>query len=200
MNKGIVTEVKNRIIQHGPGWCFTPKHFLDLDSDTGVRSALSRLERDQVIRRLSQGLYEYPRTHEVLGTLPPQLEEVAKALAEKDGIRIQPSGAYAANLVGLTEQVPAKVIFLTSGRKKSFKIGKLEITLKTAQEKTLHATGKVGLAIQAMKNIGKSHIDEIAQARLTRFLVDVPKDEIRTNLKYAPQWIRSIILKITEKR
>ncbi len=200
MNKGIVAEIKHRISEHGPGWCFTIKHFLDLDSDMGVRKALSRLEKDKTIRRLAQGLYEYPRTHEALGMLPPQLEEVAKALTEKDGIRIQPSGAYAANLVGLTEQVPAKVIFLTSGRKKSFKIGKLEITLKTAQEKTLHATGKVGLAIQAMKNIGKTHIDEIAQARLTRFLTDVPRDEIRANLKYAPQWIRSIIMKITEKK
>jgi hypothetical protein len=200
MNRGIITEVKNRIMQHGPGWCFTLKHFLDLDSDTGVRSALSRLEQEHIIRRLSQGLYEYPRSHDVLGTLPPKLEEVAKALAEKDGIRIQPSGAYAANLVGLSEQVPAKVIFLTSGRRKSFKIGKLEITLKTATEKTLHATGKVGLAIQAMKNIGKLHIDNIAQSRLARFLEDVSNDEIRMNLKYAPQWIRSTILKITEKK
>lgn len=200
MNKGIITEIKNRINDHGPGWCFTIKHFLDLDSDMGVRKALSRLEKEKTIRRLTQGLYEYPRNHEVLGTLPPQIEEVAKALAEKDGIRIQPSGAYAANLVGLTEQVPAKVIFLTSGRKKSFKIGKLEITLKPAQEKTLHATGKVGLAIQAMKNIGKENIDEIAQARLARFLADIPIDEIRMNLKYAPQWIRSNILKITEKK
>ncbi len=95
---------------------------------------------------------------------------------------------------------PRKLFFLPGAAKKNFKIAKLEITLKTAQEKTLHATGKVGLAIQAMKNIGKSHINQIAQARLTRFLVDVPNDEIRTNLKYAPQWIRSIILKITEKK
>ncbi len=105
MMQPIIIAVKNRIIGHGRGWCFTAKHFLDLDSETGVRTALFRLQRDNMIRRLTQGLYEYPRQHKSLGVLPPQVDEVAKAIAEKNGIRIQPSGAYAANLVGLSEQV-----------------------------------------------------------------------------------------------
>ena len=198
MNNTVVSEVKNRIISNGKGWCFSPKHFIDLDSDTGVRSALSRLEKEGMIRRLSHGLYEYPRVHEELGILPPQIDQVAKAISEKNGIRIQPSGAYAANLVGLTEQVPGKVIFLTNGPSKKFKIGKLEISLKTAREKTLHATGKVGLAIQALKNIGKDHIDDKSISRLKRFLNDVSESELKLNLKYAPQWVRNIILSIRE--
>src|SRR5665648_1260257 len=105
MTKSIVDKVKQRIIEHGRGWCFTPKHFLDLDSDTGVRSALSRLQEKRVIRRLAQGIYDYPREHQVLGILPPKAEEVAKAISEKNAIQIQPSGAYAANLIGLSEQV-----------------------------------------------------------------------------------------------
>lgn len=198
MSESIIAEVKKRIKDNGPGWCFTPKHFLDLDSDTGVRRALSRLEKDKVIRRLAQGLYEFPRTHEVLGQLPPQIDQIAKALSEKNGIRIQPSGAYAANLVGLIEQVPGRVTFLTNGPSKKLKIGKLEITFKTAREKTLHATGKVGLAIQAIKNLGKANVDEKVHEKLKRFLSDVSEDELRLNLKHAPQWIRSIILKIRE--
>lgn len=198
MNNTIVSEVKNRITSNGKGWCFTPKHFVDLDSDTGVRSALSRLEKEGMIRRLSHGLYEYPRVHKELGMLPPQIDQVAKAISEKNGIRIQPSGAYAANLVGLTEQVPGRVIFLTNGPSKKFKIGKLEILLKTAREKTLHATGKVGLAIQALKNIGKNHIDDKSISRLRRFLGDVSENELKQNLKYAPQWVRNIILSTRE--
>ena len=115
MPQCIVNVVKNRILGHGRGWCFTPKHFQDLDSDTGVRSALSRLQRDKMIRRLAQGLYEYPREHVDLGVLPPQVDQIAKAIAEKNGLRIQPSGAYAANLVGLSEQVPGRIVFLTNG-------------------------------------------------------------------------------------
>ena len=183
MSKSIVSAVKDRILSRGRGWCFTPKHFQDLESATGVRSALSRLEHDKVIRRLTQGLYEYPREHGVLGTLPPQIEELAKAFAEKNGLRIQPSGAYAANLVGLSEQVPGRVIFLTNGPAKKLKIGKLEIVFRTAREKSLHASGKVGLVIQSLRNLGKAHVDEIVRARLRRFLKGTNPQELKKNMK-----------------
>jgi hypothetical protein len=200
MSQSIVSAVKNRIIGHGKGWCFTPKHFLDLDSDTGVRSALSRLQKEKIIRRLAQGLYEYPREHEVLGTLPPKVDEVAKAIAEKNGIRIQASGAYAANLVGLTEQVPGRIIFLTNGPSRKIIIGKLEIVLRTTTEKNMHAAGtKLGLVILALKNIGIDHVDKIARARIKKFLQGTTDQELKKNLKYAPQWIRVIVFSIMEE-
>jgi hypothetical protein len=78
---------------------------------------------------------------------------------------MQPAGAYAANLVGLSEQVPGRIVFLTNGPSKKVKIGKLEIIFRTAREKTMHAAGtKVGLVIQSLKNLGKDHIDDIARA------------------------------------
>ena len=128
--------------------------------------------------------------------LPPQIEEIAKAIAEKNGLRIMPSGAYAANIVGLSEQVPGKIIFLTNGPTKKLKIGKLEIIFRTASEKSLHATGKVGLVIQALRNLGKTHVDDIVLTRIQRFLKDVGINEVTKNLKYAPQWMRHIILEI----
>jgi hypothetical protein len=197
MSESIVTAIKNRIIEHGRGWCFTPKHFLDLDSDTGVRSALSRLQKTEMIRRLSQGLYDYPREHQVLGLLPPKAEEVAKAIAEKNGIQVQPTGAYAANLIGLSEQVPGRIVFLTNGPSKKITIGKQEIWFRTTTEKNMYASGtKVGLVIQAFKNLGKEHIDSVAQARARKFLFGISQDELTRDLKYAPQWIRSLIVNI----
>ena len=197
MSYSVVNAVKNRITGHGRGWCFTPKHFLDLDSDTGVRSTLSRLQRDKMIRRLAQGLYEYPRKHEDLGTLPPQVDEGAKAIAEKNGIRIQPAGAYAANLIGLSEQIPGRIIFLTNGPSKKVKIGKLEIQFRTTTEKTMHPAGtKVGLVIQALRELGMGHIDDIARARVQRFLKGTTRQELQKNLKYAPQWVRAIVFDI----
>jgi len=197
MTESIVTAVKNRIIEHGRGWCFTPKHFLDLDSDTGVRSALSRLQQAKMIRRLTQGIYDYPREHQVLGLLPPKAEEVAKAIAEKNGIQFQPTGAYASNLIGLSEQVPGRIVFLTNGPSKKVKIGKQEILFRTTTEKNMYAADtKVGLVIQAFKNLGKENIDNIAQTRTRKFLVGTSRDELARNLKYAPQWIRSLIANI----
>lgn len=195
----VVKNVKNRIIQHGRGWCFTPKHFLDLDSDTGVRSALSRLQKDKFIRRLAQGIYEYPREHQELGILPPKPEEIAKAVAEKNGIHIQPSGAFAANLIGLSEQVPGRIVFLTNGPSKKIKIGKQEIVFRTTTEKNMYPAGtKVGLVIQAFRNLGKDNIDNIARSRTQKFLTGTSKYDLTTNLKYAPQWIRALIFNIME--
>ena len=198
MAQDIINTVKKVIIGHGRGWCFTPRHFLDLNSDTGVRQALSRLQREKMIRRLAQGLYEYPRVHEVLGILPPQVDEVANAIAEKNGIQIQPSGAYAANLIGLTTQVPGKIVFLTNGPSKKIKVGKQEILFRTTTEKNMHPAGtKVGLVIQAYRNLGKDNIDDTARARTQKFLKGTSRSEIVKLLKYAPQWIRSIIFDVT---
>lgn len=198
-SKSVVDKIKKRIIEHDRGWCFTPKHFLDLESDTGVRSALSRLEKAKVIRRLTQGLYDYPREHPSLGVLPPKPEEVAKAIAEKNGIRVQPSGAYAANLTGLSEQVPGRIVFLTNGPSKKVKIGKQEIFFRTTTEKNMYPAGtKVGLVIQAFRNLGKENIDKIAEAKTRKFLFGTSKNELIKNLKYAPQWIRVLIFSIME--
>jgi hypothetical protein len=193
MAKTISAAIKNRIQSHGPGWCFTPKHFLDLNSPMGVRRALSRLEGEKFIRRLAQGLYEYPRQHADLGVLPPQIEEIAKAIAEKNGIKVQPAGVYAANLVGFTEQVPAKAIFLTNGPSKKLKIGKLEVIFRTAREKSLHASGKVGLIVQALRNIGQNQVDAKVGHKIQRFLTGTSEEELKKNLKYASQWIRDLV-------
>jgi hypothetical protein len=195
MNISIVNAVKKRIIEHGRGWCFTPKHFLDLDSDTGVRSTLSRLEKDKMIRRLTHGVYDYPREHQVLGLLPAKPEDIAKAIAEKNGTQIQPGGAYAANLIGLSEQVPGRIVFLTNGPSKTLKVGRQEILFRTTTEKNMYPAGtRVGLVIQAMRNIGKENIDSIAKTKIKKILEGISKEELNNKLKYAPLWIRSLVI------
>ena len=92
MAQHIVNAVKSKIYGHGRGWVFTPQHFADLGSDTGVRTALSRLQKEKVIRRVAQGIYDYPRTHKTFGILSPSVDAIAKAFAEKNGAQIQASG------------------------------------------------------------------------------------------------------------
>ncbi len=197
MSQSIISAVKNRIMRHGPGWCFTPKHFLDLGTDTGIRAALSRLERENAIRRLVQGVYDYPIRHAVLGLVPPDLNQVAQAISEKNGTKVQPSGAYAANLIGISDQVPAKVVFLTDGPSKRFKIGKTEISFRTATAKAMHAAGtKEGLVIQAFKFMKKENIDLAARGRIRKFLQGQNLKTMTKNLKYAPVWVRSLIFEI----
>lgn len=87
-----------------------------MDTRTAVDKALSRLVASGFLKRLARGLYYQPKTHAVLGELLPPVEAVAKALADRDHMKLQPFGGYAANLLRLSEQVPARVVFLTDGK------------------------------------------------------------------------------------
>jgi len=48
----------------------------------------------------------------------------------RDAVRLQPTGAYAANLLGLSDQVPMRIVFLTDGLGRRVKIGRKEVILK----------------------------------------------------------------------
>jgi len=199
MCQSIVIMIKNRIIEHGRGWCFTSIHFSDLGKDTSIRKALSQLRKQKIIRRLTQGVYDYPKMHDLLGTIPPDLNEVAKAIAEKNGVQIQPAGAHAANLVGLSLQVPGRVMFLTEGPSRKVKIGNQEIIFKKTTKKIMSSAGtREGLLIQALKNLGKNHIDQVIRAQVSKFLKDSNENEIRQNMKFAPAWIRTLVFEIME--
>ncbi|MGE5195986.1 MAG: DUF6088 family protein [Anaerolineae bacterium] len=199
MGQSIEVAVRNRITDHGRGWCFTPIHFSDLGGDASIRKALSQLQKQNVIRRLAQGVYDYPKMHDVLGLIPPDLNEVAKAIAEKNGVQIQPAGAYAANLVGLSVQVPGRIIFLTEGPSRRVKIGKQEIIFKKATKKVMSSAGtREGLLIQALKNLGKDHIDQTARMQISKFLKGSTEKEVRQNMKFAPAWIRALVFEIME--
>lgn len=199
MRQSVEIAVKNKIVDRGRGWCFTAMDFDELGSGDSIRHALSVLHQQKVIRRLAQGIYDYPKEHKDLGIIPPDLNEVAKAIAEKNGVRIQPSGAHAANLAGLSEQVPGKIIFLTDGPSRKLKIGKQEIIFKKTTSKVMASAGtREGLIIQALKNLGKDQIDHVIRARARRFLEPSNKDELRKNLKFAPAWIKKLVLEVME--
>ena len=135
--------LKIRINGRRRGSACTPTAFIYLGGRAAVDKALSRLAAKGTIRRLARGLYEYPQTHPELGLLSPDIDKVAKALAGKDRIRLQPAGAYATNLLGLSEQVPAKVVFLTDGPSRIVKIGRQEIQLRHTTTRNMATAGRL---------------------------------------------------------
>lgn len=189
--------IKQRIEHAGPGWCFNLRSFHDLNSETGVRSALTRLEKDKYIRRLAPGIYEFPMKHDVLGIIPPDVNKVAEAIAEKNGSKIQPSGAHAANITGISEQVPSKIVFLTDGKSKRIKIENTELIFKKANPRLMAMAGtKEGLITQAFKFMKKENINSAVKGRTRKFLEGRSTEELTKNLKNAPAWVRSIVLEI----
>jgi hypothetical protein len=112
--QSIDSQVLSRIYGHRGGWVFTPASFLDLGSRVAVASALTRHKRAGIIRQLARGLYDYPVEHPKLGRVAPPADGVARAIARRDAVRLQPAGAYAANVLGLRS--PTKIALTTGLR------------------------------------------------------------------------------------
>lgn len=194
MTKSLVDQIKKRIIQHEQGWCFTQSDFSDLGSEDSIRKVLSRLNDIRFISRLAKGLYQLPRYHDQLGELPPKVDAVIDAIQRAHHIKCQPSGAYAANLLGLSEQVPAKIIMLTDGASKQIKIGNQAIIFKTTTPKNMATADSIsGLVIQAVKYIGKNQINDEQLSQLKQRLSTNDIAELKRNAHLAPAWVAKLI-------
>ena len=197
MTQSIENKMVIRIYSKDRGWVFTPNHFLDIGSRTAVAQALVRLVRAGTIRRLAHGLYDYPEKHPTLGELPANYERIAQALAGRDNLRIQPSGAYAANLLGLTEQVPARIVFLTDGSNRTVQINKQQLVLKRTTPKNMATAGRVsGLVIQALRYLGQDNVDDKIIGILKKRLSSNDKRQLINDLRFAPVWIGTIFRKL----
>jgi hypothetical protein len=197
--QSIEHKILRRIYSGQRGSIFTPGHFLDLGSRQAIDLALHRLVKKKTLRRLARGLYEYPREHPELGTLSPDVQKVAKALAGKDRIRLQPAGAYAANLLGLSEQVPAKAVFLTDGFSRTVKIGRQEIHLRQTTPRNMAAAGRLsGLLMQAFRHLGREHITPRRMAHLKRTLPAEERKQLIKDLPLAPTWMHPFFRELAE--
>ena len=199
--QAIANKIVSRIYGNGRGWCFTPKEFADLGSTESVRIALFRLVKKKTIRRLAKGLYDYPLEHEQLGLLSPSPDAVARALAYRDAIRIQPTGAYATNLLGLSEQVPAKIVYLTDGRARRVKLGGREIRLKHTTPRNMTTAGRIsGTVIQALSFIGKDRLTTVHVETLRRKLSADDKKCLSNDRIHAPSWMYKWLRQISEEK
>lgn len=181
------------IRKRGRGAVFVPADFLDLGSREAVDVSLHRLARQETIRRLARGVYDFPKEHPVLGLLAPSAEDIAQALAGRDRTRIQPAGAYAANALGLSEQVPAKAVFLTDGPARTVRIGTTTIQLRRTTPKNMEAAGRLsGLLIQALRELGHEHVTPERLAHLRRTIPVAKRRELLKDLRLAPAWMHPI--------
>jgi hypothetical protein len=192
-------KVRSRIYGHGKGWVFTPNSFRGVGSRDAIDSAISRLWKEGTIRKLARGLYDYPVQDPVLGTVAPSADQIARALVVRDVIRLQPSGAYAANILGLSEQVPSRVVFLTDGPARKVVLGKREIILQHTTPRNMATAGrKSGMIIQALRYLGKDQVDDRVMAILRRQISDEERPKIHKDLRHAPEWIADLLRPITQ--
>ena len=197
----VANKILNRINGKGDGFSFTAKDFLDLGTRGAVDMALSTLASSGKIRRIRRGLYDYPRYSELLGSLlAPDFDQVAHAMARKAGIRIQPSGALAANLLGLSEQVPAKIVYLTDGRSRTIRIGSQTITFKQTSPKELLPNEKTALVVHALRFLGKEAVTDEIIHKLRKILSPAERKRLLKDAKYTSTWVPDVVRRIAEER
>jgi predicted transcriptional regulator of viral defense system len=191
MSQILSKEIKNRIIQNGEGKLYMVSDFADLNNDALATRVLSRLEKEQFLMRISQGIYLYPSKNRY-GVHKPSIDTIAKAIAEKDKARIIPSGLTALNILGLSTQVPMNALYLTNATPRTITVGNRKIVFKNGVPRNFaYQSDLFSLVVSAMREIGANNIDDKTLQKIKEILAKEPnQDIIRQDFLIAPQWIR----------
>jgi hypothetical protein len=170
------------------------KALLHLGNRAAVDQALSRLVRRNRLVRAGRGLFLLP-VHGRFGTRAPSIEEAIRAMAAKGGEVIVPSGAVAANRLGLTTQVPVRFIYLTSGRSRIFHLGDQAVELRHAPRwQLLLGDRPAGEAIRALAWLGP----EAAESRMAAVKARLAPGDFSELVAVAPQlpsWLARCVTK-----
>jgi hypothetical protein len=198
MNSRFQDVLLRRIRQKGRGKVFTPKDFLNLGSRDAVDQALSRLVKEGSVQRLGRGLYHYPRTNRRLGIpIAPDVDEIADALARQTGSRVAPSGAMAANRLGLSTQVPARPVYLTDGRSKQVRVGDMVFVVKHVSPKELPIGSRTSTTVlQALRYLGKDGVDAQVMAKIRKALSPKYLTRLLQDIRYTTDWMAEVVRKI----
>ena len=177
------------------GAVFTPKDFAMLGmSRAAIDTSLARLAQRGDIRRLAKGIYDKPKVSPVLGPLSPSPDDVAAAIARRDGRVIVPSPARAANQLGLTTQVPAKSVYLTDGTSRTLRIGGRDVSFRRTSARNLVGGGSsVGQVVQALRYLGKDGVDRDVIDKLRARIPDTERRHFERVADDVPGWMAHVL-------
>jgi hypothetical protein len=194
-------QIVERIKRLGDGKAFSAKDFMNIASRGTIDMTLSGLTRDGTIRRIRRGLYDMPKINSSLGgKLTPDIDEAARAIARRQRWKIVPEGAWAANLLGLSTQVPAKIIYLTDGPNNEVPIGRRSIHFKHARPKAMAGPeGKIALVVQALRHLGKDGVGPREIETLRARLSPVEMRKLVKDTRFGVDWIYQVANTIAEK-
>ena len=187
-----------------PDEVWTPADFADLGGRAAVDKTLQRLAAAGELRRIDRGLYDRPRKNSLTGQpTVPDYRAVIRAVTRRDQARAVVDGMTAANDLGLTTAVPARIEVLVDARLKPIKLGKQEIHFKFAAPSRLYWADRPAMrVVQALYWMQDmlSHDDERDRVGdvLRRLFAD-PKhgkairDDLRAGLSALPIWMQEFL-------
>lgn len=193
-----------RVKRGGQGSVWTARDFLDLGSRDAVDKVLQRLQAAGTLRRIGRGLYDNPSVNSLTQkNNPPNPRMVIDAIARRDQIRILVDGLTAANDLGLSNAVPAKIIVHTDARLKPISLGQLDIIFKPTAPSKLFWAGRPAMRIvQALHwlrdTMSQSQDDDSLRNRLAKLLNDPQhgaglRDDLNNGLMTLPVWMQNYL-------
>lgn len=201
MCESIKSIIFKRLEESPPHSIFFLSDFVELGSLETIRKVFLQARLAGLVSHLSHGIYVRPMISR-FGEVPPPLETVAKEIAKRDYVKIMPTGSTAANLLGLSTQIPMNVSYLTTGSSRKINIGNRFIQFKHAAPKNFAYKGTtIPLIVQALRELGEKNINEETLSSLALYIEKAKdKDSFVSDLILAPVWIQSIIKPlVTEK-
>jgi hypothetical protein len=196
----LASRIARRLFRWPPERVFSRYDFMDLGSTDAIGMALMRLNRRGAIRRVRRGYYDRPRLDPVLGELSPSPRELLAALARRSGMRFQPGPAAAANALGMSEQVPMRLVYETDAPSRTVTWGtRGSIKLQRRAPRDLARAGRLsGQLFAALRSLGKGRVTEDNLARLKQELKPEQRRELLRDLPLAPAWMHPFLRSLAE--
>ena len=201
------TDLRSRLlarIASDPDEVWTPGDFADLGGRAAVDKTLQRLAAAGELRRIDRGLYDRPRQNELTGRpTVPDYRAVIRAVTRRDQARALIDGMTAANDLGLTTAVPARIEVLVDARLKPIKLGSQEIHFKFAAPSRLYWADRPAMrVVQALHWMQDMLIQDSERRRvqtaLQRLFADPQhgqaiRDDLRAGLSALPIWMQEFL-------
>jgi hypothetical protein len=193
-----------RLAAAAPRAVWTPADFLDLGGRDAVDKTLQRLAASGDLRRIDRGLYDRPTLNSLTRQPnPPDPRSVIDAVARRDQIRVLVDGMTAANDLGLTDAVPAKIVVHADARLRPIRLGHLEITFRPTAASKLYWAGRPAMRIvQALHwlrdLLAGPEDDKQLRQRLQRLLADpvhgpALRHDLTDGLSTLPAWMQALL-------
>ena len=191
----VIEKVLKQASQLPEGRPLVAKELLHLGNRASVDQALSRLVRRGALLRAGRGMYVKP-VESQFGTRAPMSMKVVEEMAANRGETIVPHGAVAANALGLTTQVPAREVYLTSGPTRQLKLGSQLIQLRHAPAWELTMPGRsAGNVVRALAWMGRGKTEEAIQKLKTK-LAASELEEVASKRGQLPMWMAQEVSKL----
>lgn len=184
-------QIEERIMAYPFGTAFSASDFLDIADANSVSQALFRMEKDNSIRRVINGIYDKPAYSQLIQEYGvPNISKIAEAMARRFNWNIAPSGNTALNILHISTQVPNTWEYVSDGPYRDYMIGNVPLKFKHVMPREINGYSSITtMVIQGIRAIGKENMTKEQYDRFASVISDEDKETLLKEAQSATAWI-----------